>query len=110
MVSAFSENQLLAQTLLTEIVATDPFMQGMYDADPRPSAWLAVREATEDEDLAAFAYAGAEGMPMPAIPEMSAVWTAWGDAEELVISGEVGGEEAFQTAAEQIRSQIAEGE
>jgi maltose-binding protein MalE len=41
---------------------------------------------------------------------MSAVWTAWGDAEELIISGELGGEEAFQNAAEQIRTQIEEGE
>lgn len=110
MVSAFSENQLLAQTLLTEIAATDQFMQAVYDADPRPSAWLPVREETADEDLAAFAEAGEEGMPMPAIPEMSAVWTAWGDAEELIISGELGGEEAFKNAAEQIRTQIAEGE
>jgi len=110
MVSAFSENQLLAQTLLSEVVATDEFMQALYDADPRPSAWVPVRDATEDPDLAAFAEAGAEGMPMPAIPEMSAVWTAWGDAEELIISGEVGGEEAFQNAADQIRTKIEEGE
>lgn len=110
MVSAFSENQLLAQTLLSEVVASDEFMQGLYDADPRPSAWLPVREATEDEDLASFAEAGAEGLPMPAIPEMASVWTAWGDAEELIISGEVTGEEAFQNAAEQIRNQIEEGQ
>ena len=110
MVSAFSDNQLLAQTLLTEVFASDEFMQAIYGADPRPSAWMPVREATEDADLAAFAEAGAEGLPMPAIPEMSAVWTAWGDAEELIISGDLGGEEAFQNAAEQIRTQIAEGQ
>ena len=77
---------------------------------PRPSAFMPVRGATDDPDLAAFAEAGAEGLPMPAIPEMSAVWTAFGDAQELIISGELGGEEAFQNAAEQIREQIAEGQ
>jgi len=85
-------------------------MQAVYDADPRPSAWMPVREATDDADLAAFAEAGSEGLPMPAIPEMSAVWTAWGDAQELVISGSEPGVDAFENAAEQVRSQIAEGE
>ncbi len=108
MVSAFSENQLLAQTLLQEVVATDEFMQAFFDVDPRPSAWLPVREATADPDLAAFAAAGSEGLAMPAIPEMSAVWSAAGNAEELIISGELGGEEAFLAAAEQIRTAIAE--
>ncbi|MFW5745136.1 MAG: hypothetical protein ACOC2D_17825 [Spirochaetota bacterium] len=45
---------------------------------------------------------------MPAIPEMSAVWTAWGDAVTLIMQEQVGGEEAFENAAEQIRNTIAE--
>lgn len=108
MISAFSENQLLAQTFLTEIVATEEFMQAMYDADPRPSALLAVREATMDADLAAFAAAGEEGLPMPAIPEMSSVWEAWANAISLTITQQSTGEEAFSTAAEQIRTAIAQ--
>lgn len=36
---------------------------------------------------------------MPAIPEMSAVWTAWGDAVTLIMQEQV--------AAEQIRNTIA---
>lgn len=108
MISAFSENQLLAQTFLTEIVATEEFMQAMYDADPRPSALLAVREATVDADLAAFAAAGEEGLPMPAIPEMSSVWEAWANAISLTITQQSTGEDAFTTAAEQIRTAIAQ--
>jgi len=110
MVSAFSENQLLAQTLINEVFATTEFMEALYDADPRPSAWVPLREATDDADLAAFAEAGQEGLPMPAIPEMSAVWTAFGDAQELVISGAETGEAAFTNAAQQIRDQIAQEE
>jgi maltose-binding protein MalE len=43
---------------------------------------------------------------MPAIPEMANVWTAWGNAEQLVISGEQDAESAFSDAAEQIRAEI----
>jgi maltose-binding protein MalE len=108
MISAFSEDPLLAETILTEIFATEEFMQALYDADPRPSAFLPVRDATEDPDLAAFAAAGETGLAMPAIPEMSSVWEAWTNAEELVISQQQTAEEAFTTAAEQVRTLIEE--
>jgi maltose/maltodextrin transport system substrate-binding protein/arabinogalactan oligomer/maltooligosaccharide transport system substrate-binding protein len=107
MVSAFSKDPLLAQAFLSEFVATDEVMQAMFEADPRPSAYLPVREAIDDADLAAFSEAGALGLPMPAIPEMSAVWSAWGNAITLVMQGAEGGESAFTTAAEQIRETIA---
>jgi arabinogalactan oligomer / maltooligosaccharide transport system substrate-binding protein len=108
MVSAFSDNQLLAQTVLLEIFATENFMQALFDADPRPSAYVAVRDAIDDVDIAAFAEAGAEAYPMPAIPEMGSVWEAWTNAEELVITLQLTPEEAFSDAAEQVRTLIAE--
>ncbi|MBN1267583.1 MAG: maltose ABC transporter substrate-binding protein [Anaerolineales bacterium] len=108
MVSAFSENQLLAQTVLLEIFATEDFMQALFDADPRPSAYMSVRDAISDPDIAAFAAAGQEAYPMPAIPEMSSVWEAWTNAEELVITQQLTPEEAFSDAAEQVRTLIAE--
>jgi maltose/maltodextrin transport system substrate-binding protein/arabinogalactan oligomer/maltooligosaccharide transport system substrate-binding protein len=108
MISAFSENQLLAQTVLTEIAATQEFMQAFYDADPRPAAFLPVRYEITDPDVAAFAFAGADGLPMPAIPEMSSVWEAWGNAVEFVITAQLGAEEAFMNAAEQVRTLISE--
>jgi hypothetical protein len=55
----------------------------------------------------AFAAAGAEGLPMPAIPAMSAVWSAWGSAMELIITGAEEPESAITNAAEQIRAAIA---
>jgi arabinogalactan oligomer / maltooligosaccharide transport system substrate-binding protein len=107
MISQFSDDQLLAQTFLQEYIANEASMQAIFDADPRPSAFIPVREAIEDPDLAAFAAAGENGLPMPAIPEMSAVWTAWGNA--LTFIGQQSEEPAvaFQQAAEQIRSTIA---
>ena len=106
MVSAFSENQVLAQTVLSEVFATPEFMQAMYDADPRPSAYLSVREGTSDADLASFAEAGADGLPMPAIPEMSSVWEAWTNAITLTITQQQDAAEAFATAAQQVRDAI----
>jgi maltose/maltodextrin transport system substrate-binding protein/arabinogalactan oligomer/maltooligosaccharide transport system substrate-binding protein len=108
MISAFSENQLLAQTFLTEVVATEEFMMDMYEADPRAPAYLPVREAITDPDMAAFAVAGAEGLPMPAIPEMASVWEAWGNALTLTITKQSTGEAAFTTAAQQIRTLIGQ--
>ncbi|MEZ4638140.1 MAG: maltose ABC transporter substrate-binding protein [Caldilineaceae bacterium] len=80
MVNAFTADPLLAQTFLRDFVATQDVMQAIYDADPRPSAFIAVRDAISDADQLAFAEAGANGLPMPAIPAMSAVWSAWGSA------------------------------
>ena len=107
MVSAFSEDPLLAQTFLLDFVATEETMQGIFDADPRPSAYLSVREKIDDPDLIGFAEAGANGLPMPAIPAMSAVWSAWGDAETLIFQQSEAPDVAFKNAAEQIRTAIA---
>ena len=107
MVSAFSENALLAQTFLLDFVATPETMQAIFEADPRPSAFLPVREAMDDPDLQGFAAAGANGLPMPAIPEMSAVWASWGDAITLIFNQAEDPEVAFKNAAEQIRAAIA---
>jgi maltose-binding protein MalE len=106
MINNFSDNKLLAQEFLRNFVATEEVMQAMYDADPRPSAYITVRDKIDDPDLAAFAEAGASADPMPAIPEMGAVWDAWGNAITLILNGQSTGEEAFTTAADQIRTAI----
>ncbi|MCP5097386.1 MAG: maltose ABC transporter substrate-binding protein [Chloroflexi bacterium] len=109
MVSAFSEDPLLAQIFLSEFVATADVMQAFYDTDPRPPAYLPVLNSLEDADLLAFGEAGSEALPMPAIPEMSAVWEAWGNAVVLIAQGGDTADSAFTNAAEQIRTAIAEG-
>ncbi len=103
MINAFSENILLAQAFLTEYVATEDTMQKLYVAGARPSAFLPVLDATDDPDLAAFGAAGENAVSMPSIPEMGAVWGSWNSAVVLVITGEDTPENAFMTAAEQIK-------
>lgn len=107
MVSAFSNNPQIASLFLTEYIATEEVMQGIFESDPRPSAFIAVREAIEDEALAGFAAAGDNGLAMPAIPEMSAVWSSWGNSVALVIQQEADPEAAFTDAATAIRDTIA---
>ncbi len=122
MISAFSEQKELAAAFLTEFVASEEIQvtvtigEEEVTATPmeimgtfRPSAFLPALEKSEDPDFPAFAEAGAEALPMPAIPEMSSVWSAWGDAVTLVAQGQASAEEAFTTAAEQIRTLINEG-
>ncbi|MCK5919326.1 MAG: extracellular solute-binding protein, partial [Methylococcales bacterium] len=107
MVNALSDNVLLAQAFLTEFVATETVMSAIYDAGQRPSAFVAVLDATDDPDVAAFGASGADAVLMPAIPEMGAVWGSWGDAFTLIIQGEQTAEEALTVGATQIRELVA---
>lgn len=107
MVNAFSENILLAQAFLTEYVATEDTMQKLYVAGARPSAYLPVLDAIDDPDLAGFGAAGENAVSMPSIPEMGAVWGSWNSAVVLVITEADTPENAFKTAAEQIRVVLA---
>lgn len=108
MVSAFSENPLLAQAFLTEFVAREDVQLSLYEEGNRAPALLSALEQLDDPYLAALAEAGAVGLPMPAIPEMSAVWTSWGDAVTLAMQDtSQSPAELFTTAADTIRSTIA---
>jgi len=106
MVNAFSENALLAQTFLTEFVATEETMQLFYETGLRPSSFKSVLATTDDPDLKAMGEAGANAMPMPNIPEMGSVWSAADNGITLAVTGQQTPEEAMNDAANQIRDLI----
>ena len=108
MVNALSENKLLAETFLTEFVATEETMQALIDADPRPPAFVPTFEAVEPGILQDFAVVSQDAQPMPAIPEMAAVWEAWNNGITLIVNQELTPEEALTDAAQQVRD-IIEG-
>lgn len=110
MISAFAPNKALAQSFLAEYVATDDTMQALFDADPRPSTWIPVAEATDDPDVEAFITSALNGDSQPAIPEMSAVWTDWTDALDLIFTQAQEPDAALQDAAESIRATIEAGQ
>ncbi len=106
--SAFSENALLAQSFLLDFVATDEVMQALYDADPRGTAWKAVQDGlTDAPEMQTFAASGANGIPMPNIPQMGSVWGPLGDNILLVRNGELPAADAMAAAAEAVRGAIA---
>ena len=103
-VNSLSENVLLAQTFLTEVIATPETMQLLADGSNRPSAWTSI--VSTDPDLANFGEAAVGAEPMPAIPEMGSVWGSWGDAFTLIINGEQEPADALTNAGTQIRDLI----
>lgn len=108
MVSAFAKNKDLAKAFLTEYLASDEVMQALYDVEPRSPAWLPVRAKLDNPDLKAFGKSAADGTPMPAIPQMSAVWDAWGKAITLIFQQQQAPDQAVKDAAKTIRDKIAE--
>jgi arabinogalactan oligomer / maltooligosaccharide transport system substrate-binding protein len=104
MVSSFSENELLAQTFLVDYMATEDAQVALFEAGHRPPAMVsAFEQVSDDPNIQGFGESGAEGLPMPAIPEMGSVWEAWTNAYELIYEGTVEPDQAFEDAAAQIR-------
>ncbi len=81
----------------------------LFEVGGRPPALTAAYEtaAAADPDVKAFGEIGQTGAPMPAIPEMGAVWSDWGNAELQIIKGE-GGDPAtiWTTASTNIQGKI----
>ncbi len=107
MISAFSDNALLAQTFVTDYLTTADAQLTLFEANPRPPALQSAYDqaVAENPVYQAFGEAGVEGQPMPAVPAMSTVFTAMGDAYELIYQGN-DPEEAFRNAAEQVRTAV----
>lgn len=87
-VSAQSENALVAQEFLTKYLATYDAQKALYDADPRIPAWSDLaEEVSADPVIAGFVASSQNGVPMPNIPEMGAVWDLWNAAQVQIIKG-----------------------
>ena len=106
MINKFSQNLLLAQSFLTEFIASDEVMMDLYKAQFGIPAWNATAEQANDPDIATFAAAVAQGDPMPAIPAMGAVWSAANNAFSLLYQQKEAPDKIMQDAAEAIRGQI----
>lgn len=105
--SNFSENTVVAQSFLLDFLATQDGMQALYEADPRNPAFKPVFEALGDNPVAeTFALSAADGIPMPNIPQMSAVWAPLGDNLLLVRNGALAPADAMSTAAEAVRAAV----
>ncbi|GMA33135.1 sugar ABC transporter substrate-binding protein [Litorihabitans aurantiacus] len=87
--SAQSSNALLANEFLTNYMSTDEAQQALYEADPRiPALTTVAEEVASDPVIAGFLTAAQNGVPMPNIPEMGAVWDFWNPVQIALINGE----------------------
>jgi arabinogalactan oligomer/maltooligosaccharide transport system substrate-binding protein len=88
-VAAKGRNKALAQEFVTNYVTTPDLAVALYQAEPRPPALTAAFDQvkTTDPDLAKFLEAGRNAVPLPAVPEMAAVWDPFGKAEAAVLGG-----------------------
>ena len=84
--SAKSENALVANQFL-DYMASAEAQDKLYELGGRQPALTESADKVDDEILKGFAEAGKDGQPMPAIPQMGAVWTFWGGAQISIIDG-----------------------
>ncbi|MCS7240894.1 MAG: maltose ABC transporter substrate-binding protein [Candidatus Bipolaricaulota bacterium] len=107
MVSAFSPNLPVVYDFLFNYFAKKETMLALYAKDPRIPAFLpAYEEVAEDPILRGFAESISNGVPMPNIPQMSAVWGAWSDAMSLIGNLSLTPAEALKQAANNIRATL----
>ncbi len=105
--SSFSENKLVAQTFLLDFMATEEGMAAMFAADGRPPVHNAIIAATADDlAISTFGASAADGVPIPNIPEMGAVWGALGDNMAAIRNGTVDAETAMVNAATAVREAV----
>lgn len=111
MISADAKNALLAQTFLQDAVASEELQVAMFEGNGRPPAMTSANEkvVAENPVFKGFAESGKDGYPMPAIPEMASVWTAWEQAYTLIYQGKGNPQNAMKAAAKQIRGLIKGG-
>jgi len=106
-VAAQGENKAVAQEFVANYLTSVDLAVALYEAEPRPPALTAALERVQgdDPDLAKFIAAAENGVPMPSIPEMAAIWGPFGIAEAAIVGGaEV--DEAVDAAADAIADQI----
>ncbi|GLW34411.1 sugar ABC transporter substrate-binding protein [Actinoplanes regularis] len=106
-VASKGKNKALAQEFVTNYVTTPDLAVALYNAEPRPPALTAALEQVkgQDPDLAKWADAGKNAIPLPAIPAMAAIWEPFGKAEAAVIGG-ADAKTTVEAAAKTISSSI----
>jgi arabinogalactan oligomer / maltooligosaccharide transport system substrate-binding protein len=107
-ISAQSANPVLANQFAMYL-ATEEAQDILYDVSHRSPALAASAEKVDDPVVAGFNEAGASGAPMPAIPEMSAVWGFWGTTELQIIGGQVNPAEGWDAMVKNIQDTIDAG-
>lgn len=87
-ISAKSTNALAANEFVVNYLSQVEAQDELFKLGGRPPALTASFEkAASDPVVKAFGEIGADGVPMPAVPAMDAVWADWGGTELNLIKG-----------------------
>jgi len=88
-VASKGKNKTVAQEFVANYVTKTDLAKALYDAEPRPPALTAALDMVKasDPDAQKFLDAGKNGVILPAIPEMAAIWDPFGKAESAIIGG-----------------------
>jgi arabinogalactan oligomer/maltooligosaccharide transport system substrate-binding protein len=87
-VSEQSKNKVAANDFLVNFIGTEAVQTALFEAgNILPALSASAEAASADPIIAGFAAVGADSVPMPAIPEMGAVFEPWGIAQAAVING-----------------------
>jgi arabinogalactan oligomer/maltooligosaccharide transport system substrate-binding protein len=88
-VASKGANKAVAQEFVANYLTKTDLARALYDAEPRPPALTAALDEVKssDPDAQKFLDAGKNGVILPAIPAMAAVWDPFGKAEAAVVGG-----------------------
>lgn len=106
-VASQGKNKALAQTFVTDIVKDTTITAAMFEINQLPPAQtdLAEQLKGDNPDMVTFVDLATKAEPMPAIPEMSAVWSPLGKAETNIVNGE-DPSSTMTSAGEEIKAAI----
>ena len=102
-----SKTKLAANEFVINYLSTEQAQDALYQEGRRaPALKASFDKAAEDEVVKAFGEIGKEGVPMPAAPEMGAVFEFWGSAELRIIKGEAQPAEAWRKMVSDIEGKL----
>ena len=84
--SSKTQNQVLVNKFF-QYLETKEAQSKLQQLGGRVPAMIEVADSLTDENLKQFASIAGSGLPMPAIPEMKAVWVYWGKTEVAIVNG-----------------------
>lgn len=105
--SSKTKNKLAATDFLTDYIGTSAVQEALYKVGDRPPALKAAFDSVgSDPIMKGFEKASLQGVPMPNVPAMAAVWQYWGGAETTIINQQASPDTAWKKMTSNIQAAI----
>ena len=106
-ISSKTKNKLAANDFLTNYIGTPAVQEALYKVGDRPPALkTAFDSVSSDPVMQGFENVSKQGVPMPNVPAMAAVWQYWGVAEAAIIGQKADPASSWQKMTGDIQSAI----